>query len=140
MKRLVIIAALVLFSVSYPTPLNASKPTVSREGRAWLDAYKDPAEVNVNGAWDSDEWGTLHLIQAEGSRDVTGTGAGYELIGVVSGKRLYLLFSSGGRVEYCAVLSPQDRNSFVGTYSNRSSKKSEGLCQKYTRPMFITKR
>ena len=90
MKWLATTATLLLFCISFPTSLAATKGEV--EGKAWLDAQKDPAAINVNGTWDSDEWGTFHLLQSEGSRDVSGNGAGYEITGVVSGKRLFMLW------------------------------------------------
>jgi len=43
------------------------------QGKAWLDAQKEPAAVNVAGTWDS-EFGVLRLAQSEGSRDNSLTG------------------------------------------------------------------
>jgi hypothetical protein len=48
----------------------------------------------------------LHLLQTAGSREVSGNGGGYEITGVVSGKRLFMLFATSHTVEYCATLSP----------------------------------
>lgn len=138
MKQLTFAVTLLLLFISFPAFLAAAKVDV--EGKAWLDAQKDPAQINVNGAWDSDEWGAFHLIQAKGSRDVTGNGGGYEITGVVSGKRLFLLFSEKDTVEYCATLSPNGENSLVGTYSNRKSRLHSGLCQESSRPMNMTKK
>jgi hypothetical protein len=74
--------------------------TVEDKGRVWLDDHKDPPEMNVSGTWNSDEWGALHLNQAEGSRDVSGIVNSYFLTGVVSKKQLFLLFhTDGGSVE-----------------------------------------
>jgi hypothetical protein len=137
MKRLAL-ATLLLLCVALPTSLTAAKVEV--EGKAWLDAQKDPAAVNVNGAWDSGEWGTLHLVQAEGSRDVSGNAGGYEITGVVSGKHLFMLFSTNRTVQYCAVLGPNGDNGLIGTYANRISRLHSGLCQEKTRPMNMTKR
>ncbi len=120
MKQLTFVVALLLLCISFPTSLAAAKVEV--EGKAWLDSQKDPAEFNVNGVWDSEDWGTFHLIQAEGSRDVSGNGGGYEITGVVSGKRLFLLFSTKHTVEYCATVSPSGEKSLAGTYSNRKSR------------------
>src|SRR5580692_2465151 len=95
------LAVTFLLCISFPTSLTAAKVEV--EGKAWLDSQKDAAEINVNGAWDSEEWGAFHLIQAQGSREVSGNGGGYEITGVVSGKRLFMLFSEKHTVEYCAT-------------------------------------
>jgi hypothetical protein len=137
MKQLTF-AVTLLLCISFPTLLSAAKVEV--EGKAWLDSQKDPAEINVNGAWDADEWGTVHLNQSEGSRDVTGNGDGYDIVGVVSGKRLFLLFSEKHTVEYCATLSPNGENSLAGTYSNRKSRLHSGLCQESSRPMNMKKK
>jgi hypothetical protein len=136
MKQLTFAVTLLLLCISLPTSLGAAKVEV--EGKAWLDSQKDPAALNVNGAWDSDEWGAFHLSQSDG-REVSGNGGGYEIVGVVSGKRLFLLFSENHTVEYCATLSPNGENSLAGTYSNRKSRLHSGLCQEKSRPMNMKK-
>jgi len=133
MKRLTLVVTLLLLCIAFPTSLGAAKVEV--EGKAWLDAQKDPPAMNVNGSWDSEEWGTFHLVQAEGSRDVSGNGGGYEIVGVVSGKRLFMLFAEHHTVDYCATLSADKENSLTGTYSNRKSRLHSGLCQESSRPM-----
>jgi hypothetical protein len=137
MKQLTFAVTLLLLCISFPTSLTATKGEV--EGKAWLDAQKDPAAINVNGAWDSDEWGTFHLVQTEGSREVSGNGGGYVITGVVSGKSLFMLFSSRRAVDYCATVSPNGENSLIGTYSDRRSLLRSGLCQERTRPMNMKK-
>jgi hypothetical protein len=138
MKRLMITATSLLLCIFFPISLAAAKVEV--EGKAWLDAQKDPAAINVNGAWDSDELGALHLLQADDSRDVRGNGGGYEITGVVSGTRLFMIFASSHTVEYCAVLSPNGDNSLIGTYSDRKSRLHSGLCQEKSRPMNMTRK
>jgi len=130
----------VFFMFVFAASLNAG--TMEKEGKAWLDTQKDPAAINVDGTWNSDEFGDLHLSQNVGSRDVSGVGAGYGLAGVVSGKRLYLLFTSGRTVEYCAVLTSGSGNSLAGSYSNRLSRLrfGAGLCQEKSRSMYMTKK
>jgi hypothetical protein len=137
MKRPAIIVTLLLLCIFSPTSLTAIKGEV--EGKAWLDAQKDPAAINVNGTWDSDEWGTFHLLQTEGSREVSGNGAGYGITGVVSGKHLFMLFISRRAVNYCATMSPNGENSLIGTYSSRRSLLHSGACQEKTRPMNMTR-
>jgi hypothetical protein len=133
MKHLTFAMTLLLLCISFPTFLAAAKVEV--EGKAWLDAQKDPAAMNVNGEWNSEEWGPVHLTQSEGKREVSGNGDGYDITGVVSGKRLFLLFAQGHTVEYCATLSPNGENSMAGRYSNRKSRLHSGLCQESSRPM-----
>lgn len=138
MKQLTSALTLLLLCMSFSISLTAAKVEV--EGKAWLDAQKDPPAMNVNGAWESEEWGSFRLTQAEGSRDVSGNGGGYDITGAVSGKRLFLLFSTRHTVEYCATLSPNGENSLTGTYSNRKSRLKSGLCQESSRPMNMTKK
>ncbi|HET9406781.1 MAG TPA: hypothetical protein VFO39_06050 [Candidatus Sulfotelmatobacter sp.] len=116
---------------------------VEGRGQEWLDAQKDPPQVNVNGEWNAKDWGVFHLKQDEGSRDVSGDGYGYDLTGVVSGKRLFLLFHhGGGSVAYCATLTSDDDKTLTGTYSYRVTRLrfGHGLCQEKGRPMQMTKR
>lgn len=138
MKALTFAMTLLLLCISFPISLAAAKVEV--EGKAWLDSQKDPAEINVNGVWDAEEWGALHLKQSEGSRDVSGNGDGYDITGVVSGKRLFLLFSEKHTVEYCATLGPNGENSLAGRYSDRKSRLHSGLCQESSRPMNMKKK
>jgi hypothetical protein len=138
MKQLTFAVTLLLLFISFPTSLAAARVEV--EGKAWLDSQKDPAEINVNGAWDSEEWGAFHLIQTDGSRDVSGNGGGYDITGVVSGKRLFLLFSTRHTVDYCATLSPNGEHALAGTYSDRKSRLHSGLCQESSRPMNMTRK
>jgi len=139
MKRFVILSAFLLLCL---TPLSLSAGTVEDQGKAWLDAQKDPAAISVDGTWSSDAFGDLQLSQDAGSRDVHGVGGGYGLTGIVSGKSLYLLFTSGRTVEYCAVLKSGSGNSLMGTYSDRVTRLrfGLGLCQVKGRPMFMSKK
>ena len=139
MKQLTFAATLLLLllCISFPTSLTAAKGEI--EGKAWLDSQKDPAEINVNGTWDSDEWGTFHLVQTGGSREVSGNGGGYVITGVVSGKSLFMLFSARRGLEYCATMSPSGENSLIGTYSNRKTLLHSGACQEKSRPMNMKK-
>lgn len=142
MKRLVVKAVLLLLCVSLPTSLMAG--TLEDHGKAWLDAQKDPPQINVAGNWNS-EFGDLYLKQADGSREVSGNGGGYQLLGVVSGKSLYLLFyvgtAKGGSVDYCAVAVSDSATRMVGTYSNRVARRKShtGLCQDKSRPFNMSK-
>jgi serine/threonine-protein kinase len=125
---------------SAPLPSSAN---VGDRGRAWLDAQKDPPAINVTGAWNSEEWGDLRLIQTQGRRDVSGDAHGYELTGVVSGKRLFLLFHTGkGKVDYCATLNTEADNKLSGGYSDRVTRLrfGHGLCQEKSRPMHMIKK
>ena len=96
----------------------ASAPKVDHEGKAWLDRYKEPAAINVDGLWHSDDWGDVILEQAEGAREVTGSGDGWDINGVVSGGAVYLLFSDDGEVNYSAELTDDHEKRLRGVYSS----------------------
>lgn len=130
----------VAATANVPLPSSAN---VGDRGRAWLDAQKDPPAMNVTGSWNSEEWGDLRLIQTQGGRDVSGGAPGYELTGVVSGKRLFLLFHNGrGKVDYCATLDTAADNKLSGGYSDRVTRLrfGHGLCQEKSRPMQMIKK
>jgi len=112
--------------------LNAEK--LATEGMAWLSAHSEPAAVNVNGVWSEKEWGKITLNQAQGSRDITGTGDAWDITGVVSGRTICLLFSGRGKVEYSAELSFESENSLNGKYCRFLMKKDSK-----TKPMHMTK-
>ncbi len=87
------------------------------EAKSWLAAYTDPAEINVDGDWDSEVWRTVLLNQAQGAREVTGTGDNWEIEGVVSGKKVYLVFLSKGELAYTAEIAPGEAGTLTGTYA-----------------------
>ena len=97
------------------------------KGKAWLDPHNEPATINVNGKWYEKAWGKVVLNQAEGSRDVTGSGDGWDITGVVSGKQVFLLFSNHERVNYSAELTLEADGSLNGSYARGFMKeKSKG--------------
>jgi hypothetical protein len=87
-----------------------------KEAKSWLAAHSDPAEINVDGIWDSDAWAKVLLHQAKNTRVVTGTSDNYEIEGVVSGKKVFLVFFYKGRLGYTAEIAPDDTDSLIGTY------------------------
>jgi len=137
MKKYFLAAGLVFLSVI------AFASKVEDRGKAWLDEQKDPPGVNVTGTWTAEDWGALQLTQTEGSRDVTGKGGKYELVGAVSGKRLFLIFHIDGNVKFCATLnSDADNNVLSGTYSYRVTRLrfGHGLCQDKSYRMQMVKK
>jgi hypothetical protein len=108
---------LLLVGMIAIVPASLSARDLETKGKAWLDAHSDAAAINVNGNWHAKEWGKVVLIQAQGSRDVTGDGDGWDITGVVSGKKVFLLFTHKGRVNYSAELTSQDDNNLNGSYS-----------------------
>jgi hypothetical protein len=122
-------AGMVLFLV-----MSLSAGDLQTKGKAWLGSHSEAAAISVNGKWHAKEWGSIRLIQADGSRDVTGDGDGWDVTGVVSGKQVFLLFSHHDRVNYSAQLTPQPDGSLNGSYSRGfMDEKSKG------KPMLMIK-
>jgi len=94
-----------------------SAKNLDTEGKAWLDAHNEAAAIDVDGVWYAKEWGKIFLKQTEGSRDLTGTGDGWDIMGVVSGKQVFLLFSHHGKVNYSAELTSEGENGLNGFYT-----------------------
>ena len=107
---------------------------VDKKGKAWLAQHKEPSQINVTGNWSTADWGTIVLKQAEGSREVTGSGDGWRIDGVVSGMKIYLLFSHKGKVNYCAELEAESEVLLTGQYSNGMMRPKAKL-----RPMALLK-
>jgi hypothetical protein len=111
-----------------------SAKNLDTKGKAWLDAHTEPAAINVNGDWHAKEWGKIVLNQAQGSRDLTGRGDGWDITGVVSGKQVFLLFSSHGGVVYSAELTSDSETSLNGSYSKGfMSEKTKGKSMHLTK-------
>jgi hypothetical protein len=87
------------------------------DAKSWLAAHSDPAEIDVDGAWNSDEWGMLLLHQAKGAREVTGTSDNWEIEGVVSGKKVFLAFLSKGQLAYTAEVAQNEAGTLTGSYA-----------------------
>lgn len=94
-----------------------SAGNLETKGKAWLGAHNEAAAINVNGVWYAKAWGKIVLDQAQGSRDLTGKGDGWDVSGVVSGKQVFLLFSHHGGVAYSAELTSEGENNLNGSYS-----------------------
>ncbi len=111
-----------------------SARNLDTKGKAWLDTHSEAAAINVNGNWYAKEWGKIVLNQAQGGREVTGRGDGWDITGVVSGKQVFLLFSNKGTVTYSSELTSESETSLNGSYSKGfMGDKTKG------RPMNLTK-
>lgn len=84
-------------------------------GQRWLDEHGRGASIGVSGTWYSDEWGGARLAQS--GRTVTGAMGNYNVRGVISGSRAYLLLHSNGWVYYTAVLTRPSHGTLSGFYS-----------------------
>ncbi|HEY1205405.1 MAG: hypothetical protein ABSH46_20580 [Bryobacteraceae bacterium] len=132
MKRLLVVSCVLAAGLA--APLFGEKG--NQEGKLWLDAWQVGAEANVNvsGTWTAKGWGKVTLEQKEGARELAGMGDGWDVLGWVSGNRVYLIFSSKGVVGYLAELTADGPNTLNGVY--RSGLRFSGTA---TRPMQMTK-
>jgi len=111
-----------------------SARNLETKGKAWLDAHSEAAAINVNGDWHAKEWGKIVLNQAQGSRELTGRGDGWDITGVVSGKQVVLLFSHHGGVAYSAQLTSEGETSLNGSYSRGfMGEKTKGKSMRLTK-------
>lgn len=88
----------------------------------WLASYADPAQISVDGVWQSADWGTAILHQPKGAREITGTADASVIEGVVSGNTVYLAFvwhDRKGRVSkiYTASLTLNKDGDLHGLYA-----------------------
>ncbi len=84
-------------------------------GRAWLSDQILPGEISVAGRWNVPDWGVAVLAQTD--RTVRGVLGDYAVEGVVSGRRAYLLASTGGWFSYSIVLEAPVPDILIGYYS-----------------------
>ena len=115
--RLVVLAVAALLT-GCQTLGNLSEERYSRNiefGHAWISDQILPAEINVAGSWKSSEWGGVFLSQTD--RTVKGHIGDYQVDGVVSGPKAYLLASQGGWYHYSVVLEMPSPNLLLGYYS-----------------------
>jgi hypothetical protein len=97
---------------------NFSQERYSRNiefGHAWISDQILPAEINISGSWQSRDWGEAFFSQAD--RTVKGHLGKYQVDGVVSGPKAYLLASSKGWYHYSVVLEMPAPHLLIGYYS-----------------------
>lgn len=109
-SRLLLVGMILVLAVGL------SAGDLDTKGKAWLDSHNEPPAINVAGNWHAKEWGKIVLRQAPDSRELMGDGDGWDITGVVSGNRVFLLFSNKGKVTYSAVLTSQPDNTLNGSY------------------------
>jgi hypothetical protein len=95
----------------------AANGAQSEESRSWLEAHADPPLVDVSGTWYGGySFGEVILKQVEGDRKVEGHNGDYEITGVVSGNRVFLLFFSSGALYCSAVVTAAGEDALEGGY------------------------
>jgi hypothetical protein len=107
-----------------------------KQGKAWLAscAGDEAAALNVTGIWKTPSWGMISLNQRKESRNIVGSGDGWDITGVVGGTTVCLVFSHKGKVAYSSKLTEEGPGKLSGVYANGLSSAGSK-----TTPMRLTK-
>ncbi len=115
MRKLSCFAVIVVLAVCAAS-CSGALPAV--KGSDWLASKAtEPPGMNISGNWNSPSW-SLVIIKQEGA-ELSGTGDGWPMEGVVSGKTAYFVFfnETQEKVFYTAELEPGEDNALIGHYS-----------------------
>ena len=96
----------------------------------WLNTISGgkPSEINITGKWRDTQgtgtftWGEGHLRQEQNK--VSGVITNYNIIGIVSGKKVYLVFLYRDRVYYTARLE-MSQDLLTGNYFKAKDKEQK---------------
>ena len=109
--------------------ISSTSGAAKQEDDPWLWLNKisggEPPEINVTGKWRDTEgtgtftWGEGHLRQEQNK--VNGSIGDYNVIGIVSGKKVYLVFLYRGSVYYRARLE-MSQDLLTGNYFTAKDK------------------
>ncbi len=117
-KHLFCIVAIVASLVLWAPSGMLAKGNMN-EAKSWLAAHSGPAKINVSGTWNSEKWGDIVLYRDVASGQLKGHADEWHIYGVVSGNRVFLLFTSFGEVNYSAILTAENDGALDGSYSKR---------------------
>jgi hypothetical protein len=112
------IPVIALSAALLTLPLAAGRPTQA-QALSWLDAKAGAADLDVAGAWESTAsyfaggWGSGTFSQT--GNKVVGTLGPYSIEGRIAGKQFYVVFLSGAKVYYTAILALDKDGALNGT-------------------------
>ncbi len=90
---------------------------VDRAGNIWLDNHKlDASSIDINGQWYQHSWGIVELHQGASNGEIIGKAPSYEIVGIVSGKTICLIFTSKGQTQYSAIMNLGVDGHLTGKY------------------------
>lgn len=90
-------------------------PRNHEHARTWLSDQVLPPQINISGHWNSPAWGKAFL--AQNGREVNGYIGDYNVEGVVSGSKAYLLARDGNWYYYSLILEMPGESVLIGYYS-----------------------
>ena len=116
----------IFFTLSLIFVISCAPTLKQKEIDPWLDTISGgkPPEIDISGKWIEAQsswfgWGEGYLRQEQNK--ISGAIGNYIIKGVVSGKTVYLVFLSSGRVYYTARLE-MFQNSLTGNYFKANDK------------------
>ena len=83
-----------------------------RRGMKWLEERKGNSAINLTGTWSVPQWGGGTFTQNGGSLE--GELGGYQAVGVVNGKEVFILFVHQGSLYWTAHLEVIHNNLLTG--------------------------
>ncbi len=112
--------------------ISSTSGAARQEEDAWIWLNKisggEPPEIDITGKWRDTQgtgtftWGEGHLRQEQNK--VTGVIGDYNVIGIVSGKKVYLVFLYRDRVYYTARLE-MSQDLLTGNYFKAKDKEQK---------------
>jgi len=139
----------VLFlTLSLIVVISSTSGAAKQEDDPWLWLNKisggEAPEIDITGKWRDTQgtgsftWGEGHLRQEQNK--VTGVIGDYKVIGIVSGKKVYLVFLYRDRVYYTACLE-MSQDLLTGNYFNAKDKEQKkGYPTSFTKVVDPTKK
>ena len=140
------IMMLLIFSLIFV--ISSTSGAAKQEDDPWLWLNKisggEPPEIDITGKWRDTQgtgtftWGEGHLRQEQNK--VTGVIGDYNVIGIVSGKKVYLVFLYKNRVYYTARLE-MSQDLLAGYYFNpKDTEQKKGYPTSFTKVVEPTKK
>ncbi len=131
----------VFLTVSIIFVITFTSGAAKQEDDPWLWLNKisggEPPEINITGKWRDTEgtgtftWGEGDLRQEQNK--VTGVIGDYNIIGIVSGKKVYLVFLYRDKVYYTARLE-MSQNLLTGNYfKGKDKEQTKGYPTSFTK-------
>ncbi len=122
-------STIVLLTLSLIFVISCAPALKQKEIDPWLNTISGgkPSEIDITGQWHDAEgdmfgWGKGYLSQEQNK--ISGNMGDYDIQGVVSGKIVYLVFLSHGKVYYTARLE-MSQNLLTGNYFKASDKEQK---------------
>lgn len=116
MQKFLVLSLAAITLIGFTSCKTAERYQRNNEaGEQWLAQHTASPRLNIAGNWQADDWGSATFYQS--GRQITGTLGGFQVEGVVSGPRAYLLISEGGWIYYTMILGSPGSGRLSGYFS-----------------------